>query len=136
MRRVPTGRKQRIECLHETDITGAACVRRSAVAINLLCEPLCPLCLCGLFWWQYFNHRDTEDTEVHRESVRTNSYRKLTPAANRRLPMRARRDRRALLGGPGSLRRELVCDRRRARRLLTPGPVFVRHARAATPALS
>src|SRR5690349_12281215 len=108
MRRAPTGRTQRIGCSPATDITGGVCVRRSAVAINLLCEPLCPLCLCGLFWWRYFNHRDTEDTEVHRESFRTNSYRKLTPAANRRLPMRARGGRRALRGGPGSLRRELV----------------------------
>src|SRR5689334_163288 len=131
MRRAPTGRRQRIECSRATDITGGVCVRRSAVAINLLCEPLCPLCLRGLFWWQYFNH-----TEVHRESVRTNSYRKLTPAANRRLPTRARRDRRALRGAPGNLRRELVCDRRRARKLLTRAPVFVRHARAAAPALS
>jgi len=26
-------------------------------------QPLCPLCLCGLLFFDY-NHRDTENTEV------------------------------------------------------------------------
>jgi hypothetical protein len=52
--------------------------RSSGLKLDSLCNHLCSLCLCGYRKVRYYNHRDTENTELHREEIELVHYQTLT----------------------------------------------------------
>ena len=44
-----------------------ASLHKESLHIDFSVQPLCSRCLCGVFLLEFINHRDTENTELHRE---------------------------------------------------------------------